>query len=137
MSRVEILCFVHAGVQCVCMTLYPATYLIRTIYGYWQVNFNISYRNGFNVFFCGFIVVYCTKRILQGVVCNNMNSAYISLSVNLIYWLLRQSRVRNLWKITYLVLFNIHFKYIITNIKYWLLQAHTSYIPWTLQPIAS
>ena len=93
----------------VCMTLYPATYLIRAIYWYWQVNFNIWYRNGFNVFFCGFIVVHCTKRILQGVVCNNMNSAYISLSVNLIYWLLRRTRVRNFWKITYLVLFDIQF----------------------------
>ena len=47
----------HAGEQCVWMKMYPATYLIRAIYWYWQVNFNIWYRNGFNVFFRGFIVV--------------------------------------------------------------------------------
>ena len=87
------------GRACVCMKMYPATYLINAIYWYWQVNLNIWYRDRFNVsFFRGFIVVHCTKRVLQGVACNNMNSAYISLSVNLIYWLLRQTRVCNFFE---------------------------------------
>ena len=53
-------------------------------------NFLIS---GVPVFFAA---LYNVRRLLHGV-CNNMNSAYISLSVNLIYWLLRQNRVCNFW----------------------------------------
>ena len=80
---------------------YPATYLMSVIYCYWEyLEFLISRLPVF------FAALYNVRRLLHGV-CNNMNSAYISLSVNLIYWLLRRNRVCNFLENSWILWFYI------------------------------